>query len=121
MEFSQIFYNIAVGVGILFAGFGGLKIFIEWLHDFREKKKRGKLTAELKAQYPKEKRGEIFQLIKSDAKPGYIYLLDFDISKKRHIASAVTFKALGFEPYMVDKLEPDKFNSIEEGDRILIE
>jgi len=127
MEFSQIFYNYAVGIGVLLAGLGGLRIFNDWLRNAREnareEKRKKKLTAEFKAKYPKEENGKAFRLIKSttSAKPRHVYLLDNDTKIKHWIASSVTFKALKYEPYMVDDLKPDEFNSFEEGDKILIE
>jgi len=78
-------------------------------------------TAELKAKYPKEKNGKTFQLIKSDAKPGYIFLLDFTTNEKYHVGSASTFRTLEYDKSMVKKMDPDEFNLIKEGKKILIE
>lgn len=78
-------------------------------------------TAKLKAKYPKEKNGKTFQLIKSDAKRGYIYLLDFTTKEKYHIGSISTFRALEYDMSMVKNLDPDEFNLLKEGNKILIE
>ena len=123
MEISQIFYNYAVGIGVLLAGFGGLRIFNDWLRTAREERRKKKLTAEFKAKYPKEENGKAFRLIKSStsAKPRHVYLLNNDTKIKHWIASSLTFKALEYETYMVDDLKPDEINSFEEGDKILIE
>ena len=123
MEFSQIFYNYAVGIGVLLAGLGGLRILNDWLRNAREEKRKKKLTAEFKAKYPKEENGKAFRLIKSStsAKPRHVYLLDNDTKIKHWIASSLTFKALEYETYMIDDLKPDKINSFKEGDKILIE
>jgi hypothetical protein len=121
IHYSEIFYNFAVGIGVLLAGFGGLKILSDWLKNVREKKRKEKLTTELKSRYPQSDHGETFQLIESKAKPGKIYLLDKVTNKKRHIASPSTFQALEFERHMVKELDHKEFKSIKTGKRILIE
>lgn len=105
-------------LGIFFLGRFLLK-YNSLLREYKDEKKYN--TAKLKEKYPKEKNGKTFQLIKSDAKPGYIYLLDNNTDIKYHIGSSSTFRALGYNSSMVKKLNPDEFNSIEEGDKILIE
>ena len=85
------------------------------------KDKKEYYIAGLKARYPKEKNGKTFQLIKSDAKPGYIYLLDYSTNERYHVGSSKTFKTLEYNSSMVKKIDPKEFNSIKEGNKILIE
>lgn len=118
---SQVFNNYAVGIGALLAGIGGLKVLFDWARNTSEKKRRERLTVELKAKYPSKENGNTFQLIESSAKPGMIYLLDKKTNKKHHIASLSTFIALGYDHSMVQRLGQDVFNSIEEGDEFLTE
>lgn len=113
---SQIFYYVAVGIGLLLAGIGAIIGSQSWKFNVKEKR-----IKELKLKYPKEKNGKTFQLIKSSAKPGYIYLLDNKTNIKHHVGSSSTFHALEYNSSMVKKLEPEKFSSLEEGYKILIE
>lgn len=132
---SQIFYNLAVGIGVLFAGFyyiaggigllfagiGGFKVFLNWVSDVKEKKRIEKMTLELKEKYPIEEHGKTFELIKSRADPRPVYLLDKNTNIKHWIASRPTFDALEFEFDMVKKLNQKEFDLIETGKKILIE
>lgn len=87
----------------------------------KKKSKKEYYTAELQAKYPKENNGRTFQLIKSNAKPRHIYLLDNTTNIKRHIGSSSTFQALGYDRSMVKIMDPNEFNLLKEGDKILIE
>jgi len=118
---SQVFNNWAIGISALIAAGGGLKVYFDWAHNAREKRKREKLTTELKAKFPPENNGKTFELIESSAKPGKIYLLNKVTNKKHHIASWLTFQTLGYEYEMVKRLGQEVFKSIKEGERILIE
>jgi len=134
-DISQIFYNLAVGIGVVFAGFyyivggigllfagiGGFKVFLNWVSDFKEKKRIEKMTLELKEKYPIEEHGKTFELIKSRADPRPVYLLDKNTNIKHWIASRSTFDALEFEFDMVKKLNQKDFDLIETGKKILIE
>ncbi len=129
---SQIFYNFTVGFGLLLAGGVSIKALIEWRTEVNEKKKKddenrkkeirnNNKILELKTKYHKKEDGITFQLIKSSAKPGYIYLLDLTTNIIHHVGSSSTFHALDYNSSMVKRLDPEKFNSFEEGDKILIE
>ena len=129
---SQIFYNYAVGIGLLLAGGVSIKALIEWRTEVNKKKKKedekkkkeirnNNKILELKAKYHKKELGKTFQLIKSSAKPGYIYLLDLTTNIKYHVGSSPTFHALEYNSSMVVRVSPEKFNSYKEGDKILIE
>ncbi len=136
---SQIFYNFAVGFGLLLAGGVSIKALIEWRIGVNEKRKKddenrkkedekkkkeirnNNKILELKAKYHKKELGKTFQLIKSSAKPGYIYLLDLTTNIKHHVGSSTTFHALEYNSSMVVRVSPEKFNAYKEGDKILIE
>lgn len=119
--FSQVFNNFAVGIGAILAGFGGLKVLLDWRREHEENKRRKRLEAELRSKYPPKELGKKFLLIQSSEKPGMIYLLDLKSGKKHHIASNSTFVALGYDRSMVKGLGKEVFNGYEEGDEFLIE
>jgi len=118
---SQIFYNYCGGIGLLFAGIGGIVAFLQWGNINVDKYKRKNLGEELKARYPPEKNGKSFQLIQSNTQPGKIYLLDTEMNIKHHIASWATFQELGYDFSMVKTIDKKQFDSIETGRIFLTE
>ncbi len=139
LNISQIFYNFTVGLGLLLAGGVSIKALVEWRIGVNEKRKKedeqrkkedeqrkkeikkNDKILELKAKYHKKEAGITFQLIKSSAKQGYIYLLDLTTNIKHHVGSSSTFHALDYNSSMVKRLSPEEFNKIKTGGKILIE
>lgn len=119
VQVSQIFYNIAVGLGALLAGMGGLKILYSWAQSGKEDQRRKKLREELKTKYPPRLHLKTYRLIESTVNPDWVYLYDFKSGKKHHIASMLTLLRLGYMRNWAKKTTPHKFNLIDEGDEFL--
>lgn len=119
LQFSEIFNNFAVGLGALLAGGGGFKILYDWTYSRRERVRRERLRAELRAKYPPNQHKITYRLIESDVKPGWVYLHDLKSGKRHHIASMLTLLRLGYLRDWVRKITPKQFFLIPEGDEFL--
>lgn len=113
---SEIFYNIATGIGTLFAGFAGfigLREYFKYRHIETIKNK-------LRRLYPREKLNKTFKLVDTEKKRGKIYLVDLEKKEKYWIASGSTFTDLNF--YWDDRktISQQEFDSYPEGNWILI-
>lgn len=115
-----MFYYFLAGIGLLFAGIGGLKVFLSWNADVRERKKIEKNTLELRAEYSLKDLGDSFKLIKGNKDLRKVFLFDIDADEKRWIDSPSTLRALEFDFYMVEIWEQKKVDSIKEGKKISI-
>jgi hypothetical protein len=94
--FSEVFNDIAVGLGALLAGLGGLKIFINWV----EAKTRKDNFYRFKEIYSRDKfrskdAKEGFRLLRNPAS-GKIYIYDLDTKKRHWIETMSTYYELGY-------------------------
>lgn len=72
---SQVFYYIAGGIGLLFAGIGGFIAFLDWVSKAIEKNKVKVITKKLKQRYPVKDFKKTFELIKQEKRLP-VYILD---------------------------------------------
>jgi len=106
---SQIFYYLASGIGLLFAGIGGIIAFKKWQYENNERKKKEKIKEEfndeitkIKSKYPiydfdnADDENRSYRLIKvKNKKKVFIHIKKNNI--KIHIKTYFTFEKLGFE------------------------
>ena len=103
-HWTQQFQSICVGFGALFAGFGGLKIGLDWLKQERLKRK----LTELARRYPIDSLGKNFELVDTLSIPGKWWLIDIDNKRKYWIRNLETARDLGWAYSMVKHVH-DKY------------
>ena len=78
-HWTQQFQSIAIGIGAILAGLGGLKILSDMLYEVKLKRKVSKLFI----KYPLSSLHDTYELVDISQIPGKWWLLD-DITKSRH-------------------------------------
>lgn len=114
-DFSEVFKNLSIGLGIISVGLGVFKI----LNDFSSPLGSSWRAGILKNKYNPLLIGSFFNLIESKDLPGKYYIYDFAENKKFLLASGATFTDLGFKPDQVVTLSIGDFDNILEGEPIL--
>lgn len=102
-QFSEIFYNFAVGTGALLAGGAGIKAFSEWTQKQKQEREllnnRSRFT-DAKISFPREKYKTIdgesgFRLLRNPAN-GHISIYDLASKTRYLIENMATYYELGY-------------------------
>lgn len=117
--YSEIIRNLLLGIGALFTGLGGFKVFWDYAEQQTDKTREQKWVKELRSKYPASKVGESFKLLRSDARGNEIWLYDCDTKKIHHIASWDTFKDLYFTSKDVESISGKEFKKYTRGEPFL--
>lgn len=126
-DISEIFYYIAGGLGLLFAGIGGLKWLIaDFIPKNRKNNEIKRHIKELKTKYPLENFPDKFYFVYDPTfkKPKHkVMLLDKVEMTRNWIRSPYTLYTLEFKYRDIDKDYDDKddYNSYTDGDALYIE
>src|SRR3989338_8791045 len=75
-NYSEIIRNLLLGIGPLFTGLVGFKVFWDYAEKQADKIRGQRWLEELRNRYPSSKIGENFRLIWSDKRVGQIWLHD---------------------------------------------
>ena len=130
--FSEIFNNIAVGIGALLAGLGGGVAFWEWVKKNRELRKFKIIKDTYLREKIKREDSDLgtFKLFRFGENNGKIYIYDLDSKKKHWIKNWGTYIELGYRPAkdhvpvdwkeVTDENIPDEYKSYKEGDDIVV-
>lgn len=110
---SQIFYNIAYGlggIGLLLAGIASLKVLIDWFKEYNERKKSNKLTADIKAKYPLVNLGKTFEIVQvTGTNP--VYILDKNTKIRIWIDSPKRLIDLGYNVNLITYINKEELES----------
>lgn len=113
--FSEIFYDITVGLGALFASVGGLKLFSDWL---RENAMR-KTIEDLKKLYPRKSLNQSFRLIRSNITGNKIYVHMRVDNRRYWIMNSQTFMDMDFAWGEEINISDSEMEKISEGEGII--
>ena len=114
LKYSEFFYYIAGGIGLLLAGIGAIKGSTAWRSSIEERRINASIK-ELKSKYPVKKRKDTFKLIKSNANP--VYVLDTKTKIIHWISSPKILHGAGYDYSMVEIVTQDEINSYEKGNQ----
>lgn len=118
-NYSEIIRNSLLGIGALFTGFGGFKVFWDYAEQQANKTREQSWVKELRNKYLSSKIGDTFRLIWSDKRVGQIWLHDFEEKKIHHIASDATFRDLYFVREDVETIPDKEFKEYSRGEPFL--
>lgn len=108
---AEIYQLIAIGTAALFGSFGALKLLLDYLNEQRLKEK----IEDYKKQFPINKLGKDFDLVRITKKPGAIFINDKKTNEIRWIYNPKTFRDIDLAPYqdkikILTKKQFDKLN-----------
>lgn len=118
-NYSEIIRNLLLGIGALFTGLGGFKVFLDYAEQQANKTREQGWVKELQNRYPSSKIGDTFRLIWSDKRVGQVWLHDFKEKKIHHIASDATFRDLYFVKEDVETIPDKEFKEYSRGEPYL--
>lgn len=118
-NYSEIIRNLLLGIGALFTGLGGFKVFLDYAEQQANKTREQGWVKELRNRYPSSKIDDTFRLIWSDKRVGQVWLHDFEEKKIHHIASDATFRDLYFVKEDVEAIPDKEFKEYSRGEPYL--
>lgn len=118
-NYSEIIRNLLLGIGALFTGLGGFKVFWDYAEQQADKNREERWVRELRNRYPASKVGENFRLLHPDTRGNEIWLYDRNTKRIHHIASWETFKDLYFTNKDVESISGDEFKKYTRGEPFL--
>jgi hypothetical protein len=115
LDNSQIFNNLAIGVGALVGSVGVFKI----MSDYVSLRKKQRAIQKYQRLYPREKIDKDFKIVNSPITRGKFYILNCNTLKRHWIESSQTFLELDFFWDDTKEITEDEFNEYSEGPGIL--
>ncbi len=114
ISFSEVFYNLALGIGALIGTSAGIKYFYELI---QERRKTNHLQR-LRKQYSRDGLDTLFKLANTEQDRKKIYILDTRTMTRHWIESWATYLDLYFSPNDFKTVELEEFNQFKDAPSI---
>jgi len=110
----EMFYYFCGGIGLLLAGFGGLKLFLDMLNQWKQKRK----FKNYQDKFLPEDVDKTYELFKEES-GNKVYVYDLEDKKLHWIRNQHTRIEMGFDPKNYVPKSKEELNKYEKGEDII--